>query len=537
MKKTFKRVAAWALALCMCVSCVSGALAAENLQVGSITVNALAGEQSNGNYNVTYNAKLTMTDSFAKAVTYAVEFGAAELKALEFVCTLEDALVGQLTVAESDIDLDSEIFEYKDASFSQNGNKLTISYKLKESVVDGWVTALNNGDRDAIKNALVVPMTMKATQNKVATAEQVKAAGGSSIEGTAIVTVAGTIPAAFETLFTPETMGEGAEKVIVAAKGGYDVEIEPYYTGGGGSVITSYQVNIPAVDNGKITATPSWASAGAKITLTVAPDAGYTVDGLTVTDKDGKEVKLTKTGDNTYSFTMPKSRVNVKATFKGGIADPAKTGVGAKLNADDHIAYMNGDNKGNFRPNANITRAEVAQVFYNLLKDKNVSKASFDDVAADAWYAEAVGTLAGMGIVNGVGKNNFQPNRSITRAEFATIAARFAKAAVASFDFNDVAKSHWAYSYISTAASYGWVAGSGANMFEPERAITRAEVATIVNRMLRRLGDEAAMDEGHGRDWPDVAESHWAAVAIAEATNGHGHEFNDTYTSENWIAE
>lgn len=536
MKKTFKRVAAWALALCMCVSCVSGALAAETLVVGDITVDALADEQSSGSYDVSYTAKLTMTESFAKAVTYAVEFGATELKALEFVCTLEDALVGQLTVAESDIVLNSDIFEYVDASFKQEDNKITIGYKLKESVVDGWIddiTTLGGEGKNAVVADLVVPMTMKAAQSKVATAEQVKAAGGNSISGTAIVTVKGAVPANFETFFTPEKDGEN----IVAAKGSYTVEIDEYRTGGGGSAITSYQVNIPAMSNGKITATPSWASAGAKITLTVAPDAGYTVKDLTVTDKDGKEVKLTKTGDSTYSFTMPKSRVNVSASFVGGIADPATTGVAAKLNADDHIAYMNGDNKGNFRPNANITRAEVAQVFYNLLTDKSTAKASFNDVAADAWYAEAVGTLAGMGIVNGVGSNNFQPNRSITRAEFATIAARFAKASAASFDFNDVPKSHWAYSYISTAAAYGWVTGSGNNKFEPERAITRAEVATIVNRMLRRLGDEAAIDAGEGRDWPDVSDSHWAAVAIAEATNGHDHDYNETYTQESWIAE
>lgn len=537
MKKTFKRMAAWALALCMCVSCVSGALAAETLDIGTITVDALADEQSNGSYNVTYSAKLTMTESFAKAVTYAVEFGAAELKALEFVCTLEDALVGELTVAEGDIVLDSEIFEYVDGSFAQAGDTLTIKYKVKDSVVDGWIDDLNSqsGDgRDAIKNDLIVPMTMTAAQAKVATAEQVNAAGGNSISGTAVVVVDGTIPAAFNTLFTPaEKDGED----IVAAKGTYNVEIDRYRTGGGGSVVTSYQVNVLASDNGKVIATPSWASAGGRVTLTVTPDAGYRLANLVATDKDGKEVNVTKTGDNTYSFTMPKSRVTVKAEFTGGIADPAKTGVSAKLNADEHIAYMNGDNNGNFRPNANITRAEVAQVFYNLLRDKSANKASFNDVAANAWYAEAVGTLAGMGIVNGVGNNNFQPNRSITRAEFATIAARFAKATAASFDFSDVPKSHWAYSYISTAAAYGWVTGSGGNKFEPERAITRAEVATIVNRMLRRLGDEAAIDNGQARDWPDVADSHWAAVAIAEATNGHDHEYNETYTQESWIEE
>ncbi len=533
MKKTFKRIAAWALALCMCVSCISGALAAAP-EAGEIGVDANAKELSNGTYNVSYKATLTMEEAFAKIVDLN-RADSDNLKSLRFTCVLKDALVAQLGAEAGTID-----FDITDANGAANGifikdtndtpeikdGALEVVYKLDPDVVETW----KNKEAGVVAPELMKEMVI--VNSKSATAAQIKAASpvDNKIPGTAKVVIT-------------EVDGKdipyyAGTKEIEAAEGAYDVKITPYtYSGGGGSVITSYQANIPAMANGKITATPSWASAGAKITLTVTPDAGYRVDSLTVTDKDGKEVKLTKTGDNTYSFTMPNSRVNVKATFVGGIADPAKTGVGALLNADNHIAYMNGDNKGNFRPNANITRAEVAQVFYNLLNNKNVSKASFGDVAADAWYAEAVGTLAGMGIVNGVGKNNFQPNRSITRAEFATIAARFAKASDASFDFNDVAKSHWAYSYISTASAYGWVSGSGANMFEPERAITRAEVATIVNRMLRRLGDETAMDEGHGREWPDVADGHWAAVAIAEATNGHGHEFNDTYTSESWKAE
>ena len=217
------------------------------------------------------------------------------------------------------------------------------------------------------------------------------------------------------------------------------------------------------------------------------------------------------------------------------IADPNETGVADYLITDVHNAFMVGDNKGTFRPNANITRAEAAQVFYNLLKNKNVAiTVDFDDVDEDAWYAAAVNTLGSMGIVNGVGDNKFEPQRAITRAEFAAIAVRFTKTAQSGFDFDDVPKDHWAYSAISTAAAYGWVNGIGNDLFGPDRSITRAEVAKIVNHMLGRLGDREQIDDGAGRVFPDVTKSHWAWYEIAEATTDHDCKFNKARTEETW---
>ena len=162
------------------------------------------------------------------------------------------------------------------------------------------------------------------------------------------------------------------------------------------------------------------------------------------------------------------------------------------LNTKDHTAYLSGYANGSFGPNKNMTRAEAAQMFYNLLLNQEVSGAvSFTDVAADAWYAKAVHTLASLGILQGVGDGRFAPDRAITRAEFTVIAMRFAD--------------------LDT---------SGENIF------TRAEVTTIVNRMLGRAADKDYVDSHKDqlRQFPDVAQTNWAYYNIVEATNAHDYE-------------
>lgn len=217
------------------------------------------------------------------------------------------------------------------------------------------------------------------------------------------------------------------------------------------------------------------------------------------------------------------------------VSDPSVTGVGKLLNTADHMAFMKGDTNGNFRPNDSITRAEVATIFYRLLKDQNVEiTTAFADVADNAWYAAAVNTLASMGIVNGVGDNKFEPERNITRAEFATICSRFAEKATGGMTFVDVPVSHWAYDAITTAAAYGWVNGVGNGMFEPNRSISRAEAATIVNRMLGRMADQSAVDAGAATQFPDVTNAHWAWYNIGEATTDHDYTVNTERTEEIW---
>ena len=298
-------------------------------------------------------------------------------------------------------------------------------------------------------------------------------------------------------------------------------------SGSGSGGVTRYPVNVrDDITNGDVSVSHQQAAAGTQVTITVTPDDGYRLNGLTVTDQNGNRIEVTANADGTYTFTMPAGGVEVDANFAVTIADPEDTGVADWLNTEDHIAYMVGHNTGNFGPNGPVTRAQVAMMFYRLLKDQNVPvTASFSDVPADAWYAEAVNTLASLGIVEGVGGGKYQPNRAITRAEFCAIAARFTSAAQEGVQqFTDVPESHWAHDYIATANAYGWVTGVGNNRFAPSDDISRAQAAVIVNRMTGRLADQAAIDAGAGRRFPDVFKTHWAWYDIVEATTTHDYE-------------
>ncbi|MBQ8263764.1 MAG: S-layer homology domain-containing protein, partial [Oscillospiraceae bacterium] len=158
---------------------------------------------------------------------------------------------------------------------------------------------------------------------------------------------------------------------------------------------------------------------------------------------------------------------------------------------DDHYAYVIGYPDGTVRPSANITRAEVATIFFRLLDDEvraqfMTTENEFTDIADGAWYNTAISTMAAMGIVNGYEDGSFQPNKNITRAEFAAIAARFDLEANAEGNpFTDIA-GHWAESEICKAANNGWVKGYEDGSFQPNEFISRAEAMTMLGRLLER---------------------------------------------------
>lgn len=215
---------------------------------------------------------------------------------------------------------------------------------------------------------------------------------------------------------------------------------------------------------------------------------------------------------------------------------PDDTGVSRWLNTEDHFAYLQGMPNNSFGPGQNITRAEVAQMFYNLLLNKNVpTTVSFTDVPADAWYADAVNALASMGILNGVGDGKFEPTRNITRAEFTAIAMRFADLDTDSFNpFSDINANDWFYEEVVGAVQYGWIKGFTDGTFHPYLSITRAEVTVITNRMLGRSADQAYVDKHSDelRQFSDVGTDNWAYYDIAEATNNH--DYAKSGSGERW---
>ena len=212
--------------------------------------------------------------------------------------------------------------------------------------------------------------------------------------------------------------------------------------------------------------------------------------------------------------------------------------VSQLLDTSDHIAYVRGVGGGLFAPDNNMSRAEVAQMFYNLLIDKNIQiTKTFPDVPENAWFKVAVDTLASLGVIAGRPDGKFYPGDAITRAEFVSIAVRFTEQKPLDgqyTSFADVPESHWAYENIAAAMSYGWVYGVGEGNFEPNRRITRAEAVTMTNRMLIRLPDEAYID-GHADlvSYSDVLKAHWAFYDIMEASNAHDFTRNED-GSESW---
>ena len=313
---------------------------------------------------------------------------------------------------------------------------------------------------------------------------------------------------------------------------------EDTYGGGGGGSSTvekTATVTIREAEGGSATASKTKVTVGDTVKVTLKPDAGYAISRIEVMDANGSYMDTTYTGNGVYTFTVPEGGATVTPVFKKKIANPEETGVAEMLITENHIVYMEGYEDGEFRPNNNITRAEVAQIFYRLLKNRSVEiTKGFEDVADDAWYAEAVRTLASLEIINGVSDTRFEPARAITRAEFTAICTRFAKEAAGTVSFPDVPEDHWAYKNIATASEYGWIVGDENGNFNPNDNITRTEAATIVNRMLERLGDFKAINGGAAKKFADVSNSFWGYYEIAEATSGHAHDYDKENVHETW---
>ena len=301
---------------------------------------------------------------------------------------------------------------------------------------------------------------------------------------------------------------------------------------GGGTVSSSFVIKANAGNGGIISPSGNVSvKRGDDQTFVINPVNGYRIADVIV---DGKSVGAV----SLYTFENVRANHTIEVVFtklNSIVADPTETGVAGWLQTREHIAYLGGYGNGLFGPNDNMTRAQVAQMFYNLLLEKDIPvTTSFSDVPADAWYAKAVNTLASLGIIKGIGNDQFAPNRTITRAEFTVIAMRFANvSATVTNPFSDIASSDWYYTAVTSAVSYGWITGYSDGTFKPMATITRAEVATIVNRMLARTADRTFVDSSAVTRFDDVPATYWAYYNIAEATTAHTHTI-DNDGVESW---
>ena len=282
-------------------------------------------------------------------------------------------------------------------------------------------------------------------------------------------------------------------------------------TGGGGGGATTYAVTVEKAEHGKVTASPSRASSGTPVAITVTPDEGYELEKLTVTDSKGSEVKLTDKGNGKYTFDMPNSKVEIKAVFRkiapvwencpGGVDCPAYSYRDVDTSAWYHEAVdyvlvnglMSGYGNGVFGPNDHLSRAQLCQILYNKEGRPAVTGSSvFTDVAGTAWYADAVIWANTNGVVGGYGGGLFGPDDPITREQLAAILWRYAGSPESSHSldaFTDAGQiSDWAMDAMRWANENGVLNGDGSGHLIPRGNATRAHVAQMIQNFLENIG-------------------------------------------------
>ena len=317
-----------------------------------------------------------------------------------------------------------------------------------------------------------------------------------------------TLPTPSRSGYTFEGWYDGSSRVSSPYKVMKDVTLTAEWDYNGSSSSsgsTRYTVSVEDTDNGSVEVSPTRASKGSTVTVTVKPDEGYELDELTVTDKNGDSVKLTDKGDGKYTFKMPASKVTVEAVFTAAKVEGLPfTDVTSGDWFYDAVAYvydkgmMEGTTDTTFAPTMNLTRSMIAQVLYNLEERPEApGAAGFPDVAADAWYADAVNWAAARGIVKGYDTGAFGPEDSVTREQLAAILYRYAqvkgydttRGGMAVREFSDSASiSDWAQETMAWAVNAQVLSGKGNGVLDPQGTATRAEVAQMLMNFGEHVG-------------------------------------------------
>ena len=398
----------------------------------------------------------------------------------------------------------------------------------------GWYTAADGGDRANFEEKVYGPKTLYAhwAKNAAVTFRIVNGtwSGGAAEDKTVTVvlypqadgTASGTLDASYvPQIMLPapgyENTAGGWEQTPNTDPNGITGDVTYVYrfgsTGGGSSSGHSTRYTLHYESNGGTAYKDERCSSGTKVTLDKTPTReSYTFTGW-YADKALTQ-KIT-------TVTMNSD----KTVYAGWEA----TGVPDKLNGDDHFAYVIGYPDGKVHPEGNISRAETATIFFRLLKadirDGNLTADNdFSDVSDGQWHNKAISTMAKLGIVKGRRADRFDPDASITRAEFAAICARFnTKPVENSSSFSDIS-GHWAENEIERAAAFGWISGYPDGTFRPDARITRAEAMTMINRVLCRMPQSKSDLLDSMVTWPDNKPSDWHYLAVQEATNSH--DFN-----------
>ena len=333
----------------------------------------------------------------------------------------------------------------------------------------------------------------------------------------------------FDGWFTEKT---GGTQVNAGATFDKDTTLYAHWTkksssGGGGSSSRDYDYTLRYVTNGgKSIASETKSKRWTKDyeDLPMPTRAGYRFDGWYYDSALKNEV----TGD----VKVNSRTVTLYAGWTG-------SSVPDSLNGEDHFAYVQGYADGTVRPNTPVTRAQVATILFRLL-DESVRKEyltennTFTDVASNYWANTAISTMANMGVFKGRTADRFDPNAPITRGEFAAVCARFDDSKVKTTETYSDINGYWAANEILRAAALGWVQGYQDGSYRPNNSITRAQVVTMINRVLCRMPEKNADLLKGMSSFTDCAEDDWCYLAIQEATNSHDYKTKSGSIHEKW---
>ena len=306
----------------------------------------------------------------------------------------------------------------------------------------------------------------------------------------ATTTADGKTTGSFEITVTAPTLTAGEAnnyEVAVPEKG--TLTVSQRSSSGSGS--TTYPVNTPdKTENGIVTVSPKNASKGSTVTITVKPDSGYRLDDLTVTDKNGKELKLTDKGNGKYTFTMPASKVEVNATFVKEVETSPFSDVSTSAYYYEAVKWAQekgitgGIGNGLFGPNQPCTRAQIVTFLWRAAgSPEPKAMSSFADVSTDAYYAKAVAWAVENGITTGTGDGKFSPDATCTRAQSVTFLFRaIGKLVDSKAEFSDVLTDSYYANAVAWAVENGVTNGIGDGLFGPDNSCTRAQIVTFLFR-------------------------------------------------------
>lgn len=471
----------------------------------TVSVNGQAGDTASGVFESGVTSAVTFTNSAPGSLTVKKTAEGSDEK---FSFTLS---YGGTTESFELASGESKNFtglpagtEYTVTENSGEGWRATVG-GLETNTVSGRITA----GAETTLEFVNTPVEPRLTVAKTASAESLEA--GETVDFTITVTNAGEGPLS-------------------------DITLTDLFEGGAGELVfAGLPEGVSRNPDG------NFAIAGLAPGESVEIKSAYTAleedEGKTLTNSAAAKSSGGASGEDKVSVEVEDGGRYVPPSDKPVHDTPAENAVPPMLNGEDHFAYVIGYDDGTVRPEGQITRAEVAAIIFRLLdpevRDENLTaENSFEDVGEGDWYNTAVSTLVKLGIISGRSDTSFDPDAPITRAEFATLFARFDESGTEpAGGFSDLS-GHWARESVGRAAALGWIDGYEDGSFRPDNRITRAEAMTMVNRVLNRNPAEEEDLLPDMRVWSDNQPGSWYYFAVQEATNSHEYTRPDSH--EDW---